>query len=54
MCSKWTYIYFSNSEISISIGKTVYHFVIAFIFIAPDSEETLSDECPLEEVPVSA
>ncbi len=39
---------------SISIVETPYHFVIPFIFIAQDSEETLSDECPLEEVPVSA
>lgn len=37
-----------------SIVETLYHFVIPFIFIAQDSEETLSDECPLEEVPVSA
>ncbi len=37
-----------------SIVETPYHFVIPFIFIAQDSEETLSDECPLEEVPVSA
>ncbi len=44
---------FFYSEI-ISIVETPYHFVIPFIFIAQDSEETLSDECPLEEVPVSA
>ncbi len=37
-----------------SIVETPYHFVIPFIFIAQDSEETLLDECPLEEVPVSA
>ncbi len=37
-----------------SIVETPYHFVIPFIFIAQGSEETLSDECPLEEVPVSA
>ncbi len=56
MCSKWTYIYIYFFPIvkSISIVETPYHFVIPFIFIAQDSEETLSDECPLEEVPVSA
>ncbi len=38
----------------LNIVETPYHFVIPFIFIAHDSEETLSDECPLEEVPVNA
>ncbi len=55
MCSKWTCTFFFFFIVkSISIVETPYHFVIPFIFIAQDSEETLSDECPLEEVPVSA
>ncbi len=61
MCSKWTctfcFVFFCfvfSIVKSISIVETPYHFLIPFIFIAQDSEETLSDECPLEEVPVSA
>ncbi len=44
---------FLNSEININSGDTV-SLCHTIFFIAQDSEETLLDECPLEEVPVSA